>query len=181
MWLSDFPRTVYWRGFLLPQCGFGFLLKTICLYIWELIYGLPVSARLMMEVKEKPTAMVSHTVTHSCLWNINYCEIAPAHIHITSILFLIGCIFKRDRSKRNSLFFLFSLEDMLTDFQGEGKGGKERERQMHMREKHRLVTSHARPSQGPNLQPGYVPSWVSNARPFSLQDSAQPMSHTAEG
>ena len=34
---------------------------------------------------------------------------------------------------------------------------RERERNIHVREKHRLVTSHMHPDQGSNLQPRYVP------------------------
>ena len=54
------------------------------------------------------------------------------------------------------------------------KGGRERERNMDVREIHRLAASGMHPDWGPNLQPGCVPDQESKLQPFGLQDNAQP-------
>ena len=55
------------------------------------------------------------------------------------------------------IYILFSPEDMLTDFrEGEGRE-RERDRNIDVREKHRLVASCTHPNQGLNSRPRHVP------------------------
>ena len=58
----------------------------------------------------------------------------------------------------------------------EGKGER------NLGEKHQgVVASHVAPTGDLAHNPGMCPDWESNWRPFDLQASTQPLSHTSQG
>ena len=70
---------------------------------------------------------------------------------------------------------------MFIDFKGR-KGERQNERNVNVREKHQLVTSHRCPDQGLNLQPRYVPlPGIKSPAFLFMGRCSNQLSHTGQG
>ena len=67
---------------------------------------------------------------------------------------------------------------MLIDLRGE-RQEREKEKNIHVKEKHWSVACHMHPDQGLNLQTGYVPWSGNELQPFGLRDGKLQLTNQA--
>ena len=78
----------------------------------------------------------------------------------------------KKKEKPSKLFFLSSPKDMLIDFREKRREGeRDRERNISVREKCRLVASYSAPMDQTRHQ-GTCPDWELNLQPLSVRDNA---------
>ena len=87
--------------------------------------------------------------------------------------------YKRKGTQIPGLFFFFKILFYFLKFLQRGEG-RERERNINVREKHKSIAFPTRPNQGPGLEPRHVPWLGSKQATFHFADSAQP-SCTSQG
>ena len=86
---------------------------------------------------------------------------------------------------KDILYLFLSLLLFFKDFMylslGIGGGGeRKRDRNINARDKRWPGASRIRPDQGRTHNPGMCSNWERNQRPFALQNSTQPLSHTPQ-